>query len=65
MRSIRRLCLAGRVPGDTRGVTSLEYAILGLFLVVAIISAVQTIPPKISAAFASVGSSLVPQRNHD
>ena len=47
-----------KVLGDEKGVTSLEYAVLGVFLVVAIIAAVTTLSTKITTALGVIGNSI-------
>ena len=45
--------------GDNKGVTSLEYAVLGVFLVVAIIAAVTGLEGKLSTALVTtIGDSI-------
>ena len=53
---VRRL--PGKVLGDAKGVTSLEYAVLAVFLVVAVIAAAGTLGKDISNALTTIGSSL-------
>ena len=47
-----------KVLGDEKGVTSLEYAVLGVFLVVAIIGAVTALSGKIEGALTTIGTSI-------
>ena len=47
-----------KVLGDEKGVTSLEYAVLGVFLVVAIIAAVTTLSGSITSALGKIGTSI-------
>lgn len=50
--------LFAKVLGDNKGVTSLEYAVLGVFLVVAIIAAVTTLKGDLSTALTTIGGSI-------
>lgn len=51
-------CLFGKALRDSKGVTSLEYAVLGVFLVVAIIGAVGVLAGDISSALGTIGGSI-------
>ncbi len=44
--------------GDKKGVTSLEYAVLGVFLVIAIIAAVGVLAGSITTALGVIGGSI-------
>lgn len=48
----------GKVLGDSTGVTSLEYAVLAVFLVVAVITAATTLGGDIKTALTTIGGSL-------
>lgn len=50
--------LFGKVLGESKGVTSLEYAVLGVFLVVAIIAAVGVLEGDLSTALNKIGGSI-------
>ena len=50
--------LFAKVLGDSKGVTSLEYAVLGVFLVVAIIAAVTALKGDLSTALTTIGGSI-------
>ena len=53
------LRLFPKALGDNKGVTSLEYAVLGVFLVVAIIAAVTGLQEKLSTALVTtIGDSI-------
>ena len=44
--------------GDTRGITSLEYAVLALGIVLVIVAAARTIGTDVSTLFGTVGSAV-------
>ena len=44
--------------GDNKGVTSLEYAVLGVFLVIAIIAAVGLLAGSVTTALGVIGGSI-------
>lgn len=50
--------LSLKALGDNKGVTSLEYAVLGVFLVIAIIAAVSTLSGSITTALGVIGGSI-------
>lgn len=50
--------LFAKVLGDRKGVTSLEYAVLGVFLVIVIIGAVGVLAGDISTALGKIGGSI-------
>ena len=52
------LRLFGPMLRDAKGVTSLEYAVLAVFLVVAIIAAAGVLGGDIATALTTVGTSL-------
>ncbi len=50
--------LFGAVLKDSKGVTSLEYAVLGIFLVLAIAAFLPGFVTKVNDAFTAIGTGL-------
>jgi len=50
----------GRVKGDRRGVTALEYSLIAAFIALAIVGGLTKLAPALNTTFSTVNSTLTP-----
>ena len=54
----KMLCASRRLVSDDKGVTAVEYGVLGALIIVACITIIGTIGTNLSATFATISSAL-------
>jgi len=55
---LRLYCFLSTLKADRKGVTALEYALLGALVAVAIVGTVTTLGTNISGVFKNIGTSI-------
>jgi pilus assembly protein Flp/PilA len=55
---LRLYCFLATLKADRKGVTALEYALMGALIAVAIVTAVTSLGTKISTEFNTIGTSI-------